>query len=269
MYSRAARGLALALVALTLLLGAACCANGDNRLAQSYGEAYGPGGARQSSGLLSGTTSLLTSTVDSMLSTTTDALSGTTDTLTGTVDSTLGTVTEVLAPAATVAVKLTSQGRQLTLQIESTGELKDAFVASADGRKFGESLSGLRGKVSWPAGTPVSYVRVTLKDGGKWYFDGLGAALPLGYTPRVSISYRNNSVYVDYSSDLYDTFWVHYTDGTKESWSTSAYSGWYKPFRGKTVAAVAIRLKSDGSKWYFDNLGAMLPCDSKWYTDVD
>jgi hypothetical protein len=36
-----------------------------------------------------------------------------------------------------------------------------------------------------------------------------------------------------------------------------------------TVEAVQVTLAADGSKWYFDSAGNVLPLDSKWYTDLD
>jgi hypothetical protein len=49
----------------------------------------------------------------------------------------------------------------------------------------------------------------------------------------------------------------------------SATSGSYDTEASVLVEAVQVTLAADGSKWYFDSEGNILPQDSKWYQDLD
>jgi len=134
----------------------------------------------------------------------------------------------------------------------------------------GTSLSGRTGKVTTLAGATVSYMTWTFKyDNSKWYIDRAGMPLPNGYKPTVTVAWKNQSLALT-SSDLYDSVVVYYTDYTKDSYSTNTFSGTYKPFQNHTPDGFRVRLKSDGSKWYFDAAGVPLtPASSKWFSDMD
>jgi hypothetical protein len=128
-----------------------------------------------------------------------------------------------------------------------------------------------RGRVSTLVGSTVSYMAVRLKYSTlseKWYFDRAGLPLPGGYRPNIVSGWKNQSLALN-SSDVYDTVVIFFTDGTRDAYSTSELSGLYKPFRARTPEGFMVRLKSDSSKWYFDNFGTPLPVGSKWFVDVD
>jgi hypothetical protein len=154
--------------------------------------------------------------------------------------------------------------------VTSSDLVDEVLFFYSDGNKSG-GTPDFKGRLSYTTGKTLSYLSVRCKydPARKWYFDRSGLPLPNGYTPSIGFTWKNNSMYVT-SSDVLDEVIVYYTDLSKDSWSNSSASAWIKPFQGKTVDGVRVRLKSDGSKWFFDNLGLPVdPLSSKWYTDLD
>jgi hypothetical protein len=113
---------------------------------------------------------------------------------------------------------------------------------------------GLLGKILHPK--PVIKVSCT---GGPYTEDGTKTTSSLG-SVLVSVS----------SSALYSQVKVATSTDQVLTYSTSAtYSGTYDTQTTVTVDAVRVTLAADGSKWYFDSAGNILPLDSKWYQDLD
>jgi hypothetical protein len=124
---------------------------------------------------------------------------------------------------------------------------------------------------------PISYIGVQVKyDGSKWFFDSTGVPLPGGYTPRLTCTFNTApnatlaggtasaplSACVS-SSDLLDMITVYYADGSHKDFGTDTVLATVPLNALQTVKGIGARLKSDSSKWYFDN------GSSKWFTDMD
>jgi hypothetical protein len=154
--------------------------------------------------------------------------------------------------------------------IASSDAISDVRYMYSNGTTSNSTPGPTGSSATTPKAT-VSYIVVTLRyDSSKWYFDRSGNALPGGYKPTITVKLGSSSVSVQ-SSDQFDTVKVHFANGTIQGWSTSSLSGSYsfRLPRGSSVDGVMVRLKSDGSKWYFDNWGVPVLDSSKWYTDID
>jgi hypothetical protein len=145
------------------------------------------------------------------------------------------------------------------------------FFTNGDNQKF--SFKGASGKVSFPAARKWTHAVVQVKDGSKWYFDNAGNLLPEGYKPSIQLSLplalAGPQTLAVTSSDLYDKLTVFYSDGSKDNLGADDLHGSYKLNPRKGIDGFCIRLKSDGSKWYFDNLGIPVLSGAKWFADMD
>jgi hypothetical protein len=72
------------------------------------------------------------------------------------------------------------------------------------------------------------------------------------------------------STQRFDKVEFYYTDRTKENFSVDTCSFNMRVRYGKTLEGFMVRLKSDGSKWFFDGEKWFVDADSgRWYGDVD
>jgi hypothetical protein len=190
--------------------------------------------------------------------------------------------------------QITVQGKDMeSVAIEFTGGLTEVYMLSKQGKCFSASKDG------------IDQITVSSKGGDYWYFDGMGNPIEddqrqasglLGSTlttvgkllkpaPVIKVSCTGGpyttvgtkttsalgSVMVNVTSNtLYSGVKVATSTDQVLTYSTSAtYSGSYDTQTTATVAAIQVTLATDGSKWYFDSAGNVLPADSKWYQDLD
>jgi hypothetical protein len=141
-------------------------------------------------------------------------------------------------------------------------------ITEDDGRKASGLLGnllggtlGLVGKIVKP--NPVIKVRCT---GGP--YDKTASGNAHGHSKKASGLF---STIVNVSANVaFTSVKVATSTDTVLTFSTSATtSGNYDTEASVTVDAVQVTLAADGSKWYFDAAGNVLPADSKWYTDLD
>jgi hypothetical protein len=95
---------------------------------------------------------------------------------------------------------------------------------------------------------------------------GVGNGNGIGNAKHAS-SLLNTVVNVS-SNLLYTQVKVATSTNVVQTYTDSTYSGSYDTQTTVSVDAVKVTL-ADGSKWYFDAAGNILPQDSKWYTDLD
>lgn len=171
------------------------------------------------------------------------------------------------APKITVFPLATSLTGSSSYTVSSSDAISEVRFFYNNGN-VGSATPDKNGKFT--AQYPVSYIAIGVKydSSSKWYFDRSGLPLPTGYKPMISSAWKNQSLSLT-SSDLYDKVVIYFTDYTKDIYSTNESSGLYKPFRARTADGFMVRLKSDGSKWYFDNAGIPVPAGSKWFSDMD
>jgi hypothetical protein len=135
-------------------------------------------------------------------------------------------------------------------------------TAITDSRGTSGLLGGVLGTVTGTVGAVTGILSE------KWYFDTavvepLLALLPL----KAQLDGRNLSLK---STEVFDQVEVCFTDQTKLTLSPNALSLSFRGPYGKTIQGVVVRLKSDGSKWFFDNGKWYVDAASeRWYSDVD
>jgi hypothetical protein len=210
----------------------------------------------------------------------------------GVVDGTLGLVDDVLNPADAVKLVVVSASPFKAKVYAEGSSLKGAKLVFANGKTQPFALSGSYGVIYSGAGNELSYVQVVQGSGSKWFFDRSGMLLPEGYKPRITVCVLQNdselgtvklasgkknkrasallsSIVSVTSSDLYSEVKVGLSTDAVATFETTATSGEYDTQSEGEVEAVRVTLAADGSKWYFDQYGNLLPLDSKWYTDLD
>ena len=156
----------------------------------------------------------------------------------------------LVAVVATLAILGSSCGSTSSMMVE------DQVAA--------RSTSGLVGSLLSTTTTVVTNTVSSLK----WFIDCSVVDASLLLCPFVT-SNENNCLGIA-SSKAFDKVEVYYSDRTKDSYSVYTTSLKVKLRSGKTLDGFMVRLKADGSKWFFDNGKWFIDADSaRWYGDVD
>jgi len=207
---------------------------------------------------------------------------------------------EAAAPTIDIVYKngyqITVHGKDMqSVQIEFTSGLSEVFMLSKQGTCFSATRDG------------IEQITVSSKGGDYWYFDSMGVPItdeerqasgllggtlglvgrilkPAPVTPVIKVSCTGgpytavgtkttsglSTVLVNVTSNVtYTEVKVATTTNNVLTYNTgSTTSGTYDTQDTVTVDAVRVTV-TDGSKWYFDAAGNILPLDSKWYQDLD
>lgn len=149
----------------------------------------------------------------------------------------------------------------------SCGTSMDATYA-VDEAPAARGTSGLLGDVLQPVGGLVGTVTGTVSGVLKWFIDADSCPVDPALVPfKHSLVDRQFSLS---STKLFDKVEFYYTDGSKENFSLYTHSFNLRLRYGKTLDGFMVRLKHDGSKWFFDGEKWFVDADSaRWYGDVD
>jgi hypothetical protein len=136
----------------------------------------------------------------------------------------------------------------------------------------GRNTSGLLGSLTGAVTTTLSGTTGIVTDVvgtlGKWFIDeDVVPADPAKCPFTVACDGRTLNIA---SGVRFDKVEVYYSDGSKDNTSVYTTSLAYRLRYGKTLAGFMVRLKADGSKWFFDNGKWFIDADSaRWYGDCD
>lgn len=102
----------------------------------------------------------------------------------------------------------------------------------------------------------------------KWYFDC--AVVPVNPGKCDFVNSFDGTNFGLASSRVFDKVELYYSDCSKDGYSVNGNSFKCRVRPGKSLDGFMARLKSDGSKWFFDNGKWFIDVDSaRWYGDCD
>jgi len=131
---------------------------------------------------------------------------------------------------------------------------------------YGDSARGTSGLVSTVTSTVTSTLSSTLTS-QKWYIDC--GVVPIVNCPLTS-TFDGKVLSIKSAKGSFDKAVVFFTDRSKADFSLNAGSFSYTLPKGKTLDGFMVRLKADGSKWFFDSGKWFVDVDSaRWYGDCD
>jgi hypothetical protein len=148
----------------------------------------------------------------------------------------------------------------------SAGNQGFADATELDASRETSLLGGVLGTVTGVVTGTVDTVTGVLT--GKWYIDEEVVPADPAKCPFTT-RFESNILYIK-STRVFDKVELYYTDGSQENFSLYNLNFSIRPRYGRTLDGYMIRLKADGSKWFFDSGKWFVDVDSgRWYGDVD